>query len=70
MKLYKVPSVSIAVINGGKIEWAKAYGYSDIGNRKLADPNTLYQVASISKSVNGFGIMRLIETGNFPFRMI
>ncbi|MBL7724166.1 MAG: hypothetical protein JNK27_08445 [Chitinophagaceae bacterium] len=30
MKFYKIPSVSIAVINDGKLEWTKTYGYADI----------------------------------------
>ena len=63
MKFYKVPSVSIALINNGKIEWAKAYGYADIEGKRLANTNTLYQVASISKSVNSVGIMKLVESG-------
>jgi len=63
MKFYKVPSVSIAVINNGKIEWAKAYGYADVEDKRLANPTTLYQAASITKSVNAVGIMKLAESG-------
>ncbi|WP_158542201.1 serine hydrolase domain-containing protein [Pedobacter chinensis] len=61
MRFYKVPSVSIAVIHNGIIEWAKAYGYADIEHKTVADTNTIYQVASISKSVNALGIMKLVE---------
>ena len=60
MKFYKVPSVSIAVINNGKIEWAKTYGYADVSDNKMANVNTDYQAASISKSVNAFFIMKLV----------
>ncbi len=63
MKFYNVPSVSIAVINNGKIEWAKAYGYADIEAKRLANTTTLYQAASISKSVNALGIMKLVQDG-------
>ena len=34
MKFYKVPGVSIAVINNGKIEWAKGYGALETGEKK------------------------------------
>ena len=61
MKFYKVPSVTIAVINNGKIEWTKSYGYADLEGKRKANANTLYQVASISKSVNSLGIMRLVQ---------
>ncbi len=63
MKFYKIPSVSIAVINNGKIEWTKTYGYADIETKRLANTTTLYQVASITKSVNGLGIMKLVQDG-------
>ncbi len=63
MKFYKVPSVSIAVINNGKIEWAKSYGYADIQQKRVADVNTIYQAASISKSLNAMCVMKLYEQG-------
>ncbi|HEY8915936.1 MAG TPA: serine hydrolase domain-containing protein [Chitinophaga sp.] len=63
MKFYKVPSVSIAVINNGSMIWAKAYGYADAAARQPANTGTLYQAASISKSVNASGIMKLVQDG-------
>lgn len=63
MKFYKIPSVSLAIINNGKIEWTKTYGYADIEMKRLANSKTLYQVASISKSVTGVGIMKLVQDG-------
>lgn len=63
MKFYKIPSVSMAVINNGKIEWIKTYGYADVGSNRFATNSTLYQVASISKPVVGLGIMKLVQDG-------
>lgn len=63
MRHYRIPSVSIAVIDGGRIVWTKAYGYADAGSKRKATVNTLYQVASITKSVNGLALMKLAETG-------
>lgn len=63
MDFYGVPSVSIAVINNGKVAWSKAYGFADIQEKIAADTNTVYQAASISKSINSFCIMRLVEQG-------
>src|SRR4051812_11869187 len=63
MKFYKVPSVSIALVNDGKIEWAKAYGFADVENKRRANTNTLYQAGSISKSLNALGIMKLVQLG-------
>jgi CubicO group peptidase (beta-lactamase class C family) len=61
LKFYNIPSVSIAIINNGHLEWAKAYGYASISDDKKADTSTLYQAASLSKSINAVAIMRLIQ---------
>jgi len=63
MHYYNVPSVSIAVINNGKIAWAKAYGLADVTDNRKADPHTLYQAASISKSINALCILKLAQDG-------
>lgn len=63
MKTYNVPAVSIAVIDKGKIAWAKAYGVADLATARPATVNTLFQAASISKSVNAIAIMRLVKEG-------
>lgn len=61
MTYYKVQGLSIAVINDGKLEWAKAYGYADIDEQILASPGTLFQAASISKSLNALCVMKCVD---------
>lgn len=63
MTFYKVPSVSIAVIDNGKIVWSKAYGKREIALDQEANVNTIYQTASISKAVNAFAVMKLVQDG-------
>lgn len=46
MAYYKVPGVSIAVINNNKIEWAKAYGLSDNEIEEALTTHHLFQVGS------------------------
>jgi len=59
----KVPGVSIAVINNGKIEWCKGYGVLDADNKKPVNDNTLFQAGSISKSVSALGALSLVNCG-------
>lgn len=61
MAHYKVKGVSIAVIHNYKIEWAKAYGWADEGLKIPATTQTLFQAASISKSVNSVGVLKLMQ---------
>ncbi|HEY6656805.1 MAG TPA: serine hydrolase domain-containing protein [Methyloceanibacter sp.] len=56
LKLLNIPSASIALIDEGRIAFARAYG-------KDATPETLYQAASLSKFVAAIGAMRLVQDG-------
>lgn len=63
MKHHKVPGVSVAVINKGKVEWEKGYGVSETGSQDSVTSQTLFQAASISKPITAFGALRLVEQG-------
>lgn len=61
MEHYNVPGVSIAVVNNHKIEWAKGYGTLEIGSNKSVTPDTLFQAASIGKSLTATAAMHFAE---------
>ncbi len=63
MRFYDTPGVSIAVINGGAIEWARAYGVLEAGSSRPVSARTRFQAASISKPVAALGALRLVEQG-------
>ena len=63
MAFYNMNAVSIAVIKDYKIEWIKAYGYADVAENRKATQQTLFQAASISKSINSLGLLKLVEQG-------
>jgi CubicO group peptidase (beta-lactamase class C family) len=57
-----VPGVSIAVIHGGEMEWAKGYGTVTPGGAPVT-VSTLFQAASISKPVAAMGALKMVEEG-------
>ncbi|MGV3588826.1 MAG: serine hydrolase [Adhaeribacter sp.] len=61
MKFYQVPGVSIAVIKDYKIDWARAYGLADKEQATPVTNQTLFQAASISKSLNAVGVLKLAQ---------
>ena len=63
MKHYKSPGVSIAVINDFRIEWVKAYGFTDIETRDPVSERTLFQAGSISKPVAAMVALKKVEQG-------
>lgn len=64
MELYKVPGLSIAVIDNFQIVWAKAYGVIEAGSTTPVTPQTLFQAGSISKPVAATGGLYLVQQGN------
>lgn len=63
MKAYDAPGLSIAVIENGRISWAKGYGVTETGGTAPVTTHTLFQAASISKPVAAAGAMLLVQTG-------
>ncbi len=63
MKLYNVPGLSVAVINNGKVEWARGYGVIEFGGEKAIGARTLFQAASITKPVVATLALRSVEMG-------
>jgi CubicO group peptidase (beta-lactamase class C family) len=63
MAHWGVPGVSVAVIDGGEVVWAKAWGVRDVATGDPVTPTTLFQAASISKPVAVLGMLRLVEAG-------
>jgi CubicO group peptidase (beta-lactamase class C family) len=63
MEHHRVPAVSIAVINNGELEWARAYGLADVEEGRPATTRTLFQAASISKLVAALAALKLVEDG-------
>ncbi|MBA2356493.1 MAG: beta-lactamase family protein [Acidobacteria bacterium] len=61
MATLKVPGVSVAVVDDGRIAWARGYG--DTGDGSRVTPETLFQAASLSKAVAAMVALRLVELG-------
>lgn len=64
MAFYNSPGLSLAIIDQGEIIWAKGYG--NISKEIGANPvnaDTLFQAASISKSLTAYGALFLVQNG-------
>jgi len=57
----EVPGASVAVIRDSEIDWARGFGLADVEGRVAVDTGTLFQAASISKSVAAVAALRLVE---------
>ncbi|MFK0300595.1 serine hydrolase domain-containing protein [Brevundimonas sp. NPDC090276] len=63
MQALKVPGVSIAFVDGGRIAWTRTYGLADPATGRRVDVDTLFQAASISKPVAAMVALDMVEDG-------
>lgn len=63
MKEDKVPGVSIAFVDNGRLAWAKGYGYADLETQAKVTPDTVFLSASLSKPVTAMAALHLVEQG-------
>ncbi len=61
MTFYHIQGLSIAVIHNYKLEWSKGYGWADDSLKIPVTTETLFQAGSISKSLNGVGVLKLVQ---------
>jgi len=63
MRYFHTPGISVAVINDGKLEWARGFGIKETNANDSIDVNTLFEAGSVSKPVFALGVMKLKQDG-------
>ncbi|OQP44788.1 hypothetical protein A4H97_10525 [Niastella yeongjuensis] len=58
-----VTGLSIGIIDNGKIECVKSYGYRNKATGQLNDTNTVFNAASLSKAVFAQLVLHLVDKG-------
>jgi CubicO group peptidase (beta-lactamase class C family) len=56
-----VPGLSIALVQNGKLLWRKAFGVKDSASNEPVDDDTVFEAASVSKTVFAYAVMKLCE---------
>lgn len=63
MKTLGIVGLGAAIIIDKKLTWSNGYGYADEIQKKPFTPNTIMNIASISKTFTGVCLMRAVEMG-------
>lgn len=64
---YKVPGAAVAVVQDGKVILAKGYGVRDNTKPEKVDENTIFQLASVTKSLTGAAVASVVDEGKLDW---
>jgi CubicO group peptidase (beta-lactamase class C family) len=57
----RIPGAAIAFVKDGRLVYARGFGWGNKEARKAIEPTSVFRLASISKSLTGIGILKLIQ---------
>ncbi|HKE59124.1 MAG TPA: serine hydrolase domain-containing protein [Pyrinomonadaceae bacterium] len=63
MQKQRIPGVSLAVVQEGRIVLAKGYGYANLEHQVPVKPETIFQSGSMGKQFTATAVMMLVEEG-------
>ena len=61
----RLPGLSVAIVRGQEVVWADAWGLANIEHGRRVTPDTVFMLASVSKTVVATAVLQAIEDGLF-----
>jgi CubicO group peptidase (beta-lactamase class C family) len=59
----RIPGMSAVIVEDGKVLWTEGFGYADVEHHVPATPDTLYHLASVTKTFTAILVLQLAEQG-------
>jgi CubicO group peptidase (beta-lactamase class C family) len=67
LKEYQVPGAAVAVVQNGKAVLLKGYGVRDVTKSGAVDENTIFQLASVTKTLTGAAAATVVDEGKLDW---
>src|SRR5689334_8510341 len=67
LKEYQVPGAAVAVVRDGKVSLVKGYGVRDATKSGGVDENTIFQLASVTKTLTAAAAATVVDQGNLDW---
>jgi len=64
---YEVPGAVVGIVENDTVVYLKGYGVRELGKPETVDPDTRFQIASVSKYVTGAAIGTLVDEGKLDW---
>lgn len=65
MEQRHLPGLSASIVIGNTVRWQNAYGYANIERNVMVTNDTLFKIASVSKTITATALMQLYDQGLF-----
>ena len=65
MKSENIPGAAVAVVRDGSVVWTDAWGFADVAAKKPATADSLFHLASVSKTITATSLVMLQAAGKF-----
>ncbi|HUR58027.1 MAG TPA: serine hydrolase domain-containing protein [Opitutaceae bacterium] len=63
MRAHRVPGLAIALVRDGKMAWVEGFGMKVRDSSQRVDNDTVFEAASVSKTVFAYAVMKLCDEG-------
>lgn len=63
LQAHSIPGASLAIAKNGRLVYARGFGWADLESREPVEPESLFRIASISKSFTAIATLKLCQEG-------
>lgn len=63
MAAAQIPGLAVGLARDGEVAFARSYGFADLEQRRPVTPDTMFHIASITKTVTATAVMMLVDAG-------
>jgi CubicO group peptidase (beta-lactamase class C family) len=67
MEAFQTPGIAIGVVKNGELVYARGHGVREIGRPAPVDPNTIFQIASLTKAFTTTSLGILVDEGKLDW---
>ena len=67
MEQYNVPGASVVVVKDGEVVYLKGFGVRTVGTKDKVDGDTVFQLASVTKTFTAASVASMVDRGKLGF---
>lgn len=60
---WRIPGASVAIMRNGQMILNHGYGYADLEKREPVQPNSIFRLGSVSKTIASVTLLKLVQDG-------